>query len=253
MRTLLSRNLEEANAPSGRRLVLALTAWVVVSAAFGFTTFAVGKSLAPEWASDPDNLAVVITAEVYALLVASLLLVVGQGKSNKTGLALMPVRGREVVMALAALGSVFAVSGLGYTIVEAVASPEPSALDLILGIGSDGGRLADAGFLSTALIMTRILVLVPLGEELLFRGALFGWIRRRLSARWTIVITSLLFAVVHQFLIILPAVFLAGVALGWARERTGSVIPGIVAHSLNGLLLMLLSLIATGWTATLPF
>ena len=216
-------------------------------------TAAVGNSVAPEWASDPDNLAVAITAEVYFLLVAALLVVVGGGNRNRTALAIKPVTRRQIALGLAALGAVYIISGFGYAAVQTIASPEPSAMDLILGIGSDGGRLSNAGFWSTALIMIRILVLVPLGEELLFRGALFGWLRTKVSAVWTIALTSLLFAAIHQFPIILPAAFLFGVAMGWVRERTGSVVPSIVAHSLNGLLLILLSLGATGWTATLPF
>ncbi len=238
---------------SGWRLLVAMIVWILASAATGLATYAIARSVAPDWASDPHNLAVVITAEVYAILVASLLLVVGGGDRNRTALAINPVPGRQVWVALAALGSVYVISGLGYVLVHALASPQPSAMDVILGIGSDAGRLGSAGFWTRLLIMARILVLVPLGEELLFRGALFGWLRRRLSIRWSIAISSLLFALIHQIPIILPAAFLGGVALAWVRERTGSVVPGIVAHSINGLLFMLLSYLATGWAAPLPF
>jgi hypothetical protein len=95
-------------------------------------------------------------------------------------------------------------------VVELIASPDPSAVDIILGIGSDGGRLADAGIWTTALVFFRILILVPLGEEFLFRGALFSSIRRRLSARMTIGTTAVLFAVIHGFPIILLAALLFG-------------------------------------------
>jgi membrane protease YdiL (CAAX protease family) len=251
--TPLTRDRGDQETTSGVRLSVAVVAWIAASAAVGFATYAIGKSVAPEWASDPHNLAVVITAEVYALLVTSLLLVVGGGGRTRTALALKPVGGRDVLLGLAVLGGVYAVSALGYAAVHTVASPEPSAMNVILGIGSDAGRLADAGFWTVLLIITRILVLVPLGEEILFRGALYGWLRRRLSARWTIVITAALFAAIHQFLVILPIAFLFGTAMGWVRKRTGSVIPAIIAHSLNGLLLILLSYLASGWTAPLPF
>ena len=237
---------------SGTRLLVALTAWMLASVAAGLATNALAKSVAPDWASDPHNLAVVITAEVYALLVASLLLVVGGGDRNRTALAIKPVRGKEVLIALAALGCVYVVSVLGYAVAGTLVSLEPSATDVILGIGSDAGRLGGAGFWTRLLIIGRVLVLVPLGEELLFRGALFGWLRRRLSARWAIGISSLLFAGIHQIPIILPAAFLGGVAFAWLRERTTSVVPGIVAHSINGLLFMLLSYLATDWAAPLP-
>lgn len=238
---------------SGRRLIVAIGSWIGLSVAAGFATVAVANAVAPEWAADPDNLGVVITTEVYALLVASMLLIVGGGGRDRAALGLRSVSGRDIGMGLAALGATYAISAVLYVLVDLFASPDPSAMDIILGIGSDGGRLADAGFWAIALIFLRILILVPLGEELLFRGALFSWIRRRLSAWMTIGISAALFAVIHGFPIILPAAFLAGLTFGWVRERTGSVIPGIVAHSVNGIVLIAVSRVATDWTARLPF
>lgn len=239
--------------PSGARLLLAVGAWIAGSVVVGFATFALAKAVAPGWAANPDNLAVVITTEVYGLLVASLLLIARGGSRTRTVLALRRASRRDIASALVALGVVYAVSAVIYVVVELIASPDPSVLDIILGIGSDGGRLADAGFWATALIFFRVLILVPLGEELLFRGALFSWIRARLPAWATIGITAAAFAVIHQFLIILPAAMVFGVAMGWVRERTASTLPAIVAHGVSGLVLMILSLLATDWTASLPF
>jgi membrane protease YdiL (CAAX protease family) len=226
---------------------------LVLSAAVGLATFAVAKAVAPDWASDPDNVAMLITTEVYAILVGSMLVVVGGRGRNQSALGLRPVRRADVLLAFGATGVAMVVSAIGYAALQVVAPTDPSVVDVILGIGADGGRLADAGLWSTALIMLRILILVPVGEELLFRGALFGWLRRRLSAWWTISITAIVFALIHGFLIILPVAFLLGAALGWVRERTSSVIPGIVTHSVILLILMLVSFMASGWTARLPF
>jgi hypothetical protein len=41
--------------------------------------------------------------------------------------------------------------------------------------------------------------------------------------------------------------------MGWVREQTGSVIPGIVADGVNGIVLVAVSRVATDWTARLPF
>ncbi|HEX6302459.1 MAG TPA: type II CAAX endopeptidase family protein [Acidimicrobiia bacterium] len=238
---------------SGVRLAVAVAGWIAFSVAAGFATGALANMIVPEWASDPDHLATVIVVEVYAILVALMLLVVGGGKRTRSALALLPSPPRDIAMALVALVAAYSVSAIGYAILHAFVSPDPSVLDIMLGVGSDGGRLANAGPWSTGLIIARISILVPIGEELLFRGALFGWLRLRLSARVTISITAVLFAVIHQFLIVLPLAFLWGAAIGWVRERTGSVVPGIVAHSVNGLCLLALSFAVTGWTAELPF
>jgi membrane protease YdiL (CAAX protease family) len=233
--------------------VVAVGVWIGLSVVVGIATFAVGNAVSPEWAADPDNVAIVITTEVYTLLVASILLIAGGGARNRTAIALNRVSARDIATALIALAAVYAVSAIVYLVLEFIASPDPSAVDIVLGIGSDGGRLADAGFWATGLIFVRILILVPLGEELLFRGALFSWIRRRLSAGITIGVTAVLFAVIHGFPIILPAALLFGVAMGWVREQTGSVVPGIVAHSVNGIVLIALSRLTTDWSARLPF
>ena len=86
------------------------------------------------------------------------------------------------------------------------------------------------------LIVVRACVLAPLAEELLFRGALFGWLRRRLSASLTILLTAALFAGIHMMPLLLPITFLFGVAAGWVRERTGSTLPFFAIHVLNNVL-----------------
>ena len=95
-------------------------------------------------------------------------------------------------------------------------------------------------------------VLAPLTEELLFRGVLFGWLRQRLSPSLTIAITSIAFAAIHAYPPILPLAFATGVALGWIRERSGSVAPTIVIHVVHNVLLVTFAYATVGWGARLP-
>ena len=86
-------------------------------------------------------------------------------------------------------------------------------------------------------------LLAPIGEETLFRGYVFNAIRLTfLSKRWGIALayfaSSLLFATIHIFgvtqgavALIVPIFFIA-LVLAWGMHRTGSLLPGIVAHSL---------------------
>ena len=64
----------------------------------------------------------------------------------------------------------------------------------LLHFGSDMSRFPPAGPIVLGLIVIRACLLAPLAEELLFRGALFGWLRDRLSAGLTILLTAALFA-----------------------------------------------------------
>ncbi len=78
-------------------------------------------------------------------------------------------------------------------------------------------------------------VLAPLSEELFFRGlgfAAFG--------AYAVPLTAALFALAHALPVLLLPVFVAGLALGELRRRTGSIVPGLIVHGgLNGLGLVL--------------
>ncbi len=88
------------------------------------------------------------------------------------------------------------------------------------------------------LLLLAITVLIPIGEESLFRGFLFrGWLRSPRSAWPVIVLTAGLFAVIHVqydwFLI--AQVFAFGVLFGWMRWATGSTILTMLLHGLVNL------------------
>lgn len=95
-----------------------------------------------------------------------------------------------------------------------------------------------------ALFMLAAAALAPLGEETLFRGYIFGAIRQTFRARrWGVplayVASALLFTVVHTLsateglISLLTAAFAMGLLLAWGMHRTGSLIPGMIAHAMN--------------------
>lgn len=74
-------------------------------------------------------------------------------------------------------------------------------------------------------------------------GDLFGWLRPHLPWRATALITAALFAAIHGYYpAVLPVAFVLGVALAWLRERTGSILPGILVHILTDSLLFIVAL-----------
>jgi sodium transport system permease protein len=70
-------------------------------------------------------------------------------------------------------------------------------------------------------------------EELAFRGALLGAFRALLGDTAAVALTAGLFAVIHIVpgYYRVPFTFALGAALGALRVRTGSIVPGIVAHA----------------------
>ncbi|WHT18057.1 type II CAAX endopeptidase family protein [Crossiella sp. CA-258035] len=77
----------------------------------------------------------------------------------------------------------------------------------------------------------------PLTEELLTRGALWGALEQYRVPRFAIlVLTALVFSLMHQEPERTLGLFAQGIAMGWARMLTGRIGASIVAHAVNNLL-----------------
>lgn len=83
-------------------------------------------------------------------------------------------------------------------------------------------------------------LIVPLGEELMFRGLGFAALQR-----WAVPGSAIGFAVAHGLVSLLLPVLLAGIVLALLRSRTGSLWPGYAAHSSINLLGIVLALLTT--------
>ena len=79
-----------------------------------------------------------------------------------------------------------------------------------------------------------ITIMAPLVEELLFRGAIQGYmLRKGMKPLNAILIASAIFGIVHMNPIQIPFAFAIGLIFGWLYYRTGSVVPGIIGHFIN--------------------
>jgi tetratricopeptide (TPR) repeat protein len=96
-------------------------------------------------------------------------------------------------------------------------------------------------------VVLSIVVFGPVAEEIVFRGLIYGAFEKRMGVAWAIVISSLVFALVHlQPMYFLP-ILLLGTVLGWARWKTGSLGLPILLHVLNnGVALVFLEVFGQG-------
>jgi membrane protease YdiL (CAAX protease family) len=82
-----------------------------------------------------------------------------------------------------------------------------------------------------------VAVCPALVEEWLCRGVLWPALRSRTGAGLTVLVSSILFAFLHGleggFVLSLPHRFVAGLALGYLRERSGSLTAPMLAHFLH--------------------
>jgi hypothetical protein len=77
-------------------------------------------------------------------------------------------------------------------------------------------------------------LLAPLSEELVFRGAVLKALLQWKQNPWVgIVISAVLFALIHMNPVQMPHAFLVGLLLGWMYYRTDSIVPGVVYHWVN--------------------
>ena len=80
-----------------------------------------------------------------------------------------------------------------------------------------------------------ICTLVPLAEEIMFRG--IGYSLLEPFGRWpAILAVGVLFGLSHGLAILLPVIVFFGCLLAWVRSRTDGVFPGMVAHGVFNLI-----------------
>lgn len=95
-----------------------------------------------------------------------------------------------------------------------------------------------------ALILISIAIVTPITEEIVFRGFLHATLRRSMGPLGAILLSSIVFALLHAYLFGLPALFVIGFLLAWLYERTSSLLPSIVAHAAHNFYTLLLTYFA---------
>lgn len=76
-------------------------------------------------------------------------------------------------------------------------------------------------------------------EELAFRGIVQSALLGVLGARHAIIVSAMMFAILHLSPAGLPHLVVIGLALGWLRVKTGSLLPGMALHFVHNFLAVL--------------
>ena len=114
--------------------------------------------------------------------------------------------------------------------------PQP---DYILDLN---GALQPETTLGFVLLFIAVVIIAPLGEELLFRG----FLQHFLEKYWkditkAVLVTSLFFAFIHMNSYWFIQIYLLGIFLGYLSWKSGSIIPSLILHSINNGAAILLS------------
>jgi uncharacterized protein len=215
---------------SGRQLGTGVGLSAALAAVFSIAITVIARTAAPHWART-EGLTVLIVAAVYLAVIAGLTVAVGGPRGVTSLLALRRPTARQLGFSFAVLAAAV-VAGFGVSLAfSSLSGGVAATMESIVRDGSDESRMPTATALTWALIVIRLLALTGTAEELLFRGALYSWLRRRASVSVAIAITTILFAVEHAYYpILIPVVLSYGLAAGWVRHRTSSTATTIAMH-----------------------
>jgi membrane protease YdiL (CAAX protease family) len=100
------------------------------------------------------------------------------------------------------------------------------------------------GYLGIAIPV--VCLVAPLSEETIFRGFMYGWLRRNVPVLPAVVISAAVFSAAHLVLVLALPLFGVGVILALLYEYSDSLLPGAVVHGLFNLVGIIAILGATG-------
>lgn len=142
----------------------------------------------------------------------------------------LALRGRDVLIGAAGGGTILALgAGYGWT---------------LQGLGielPDVAAQLRSVMPSATLLVAWGAVLVPITEELFFRGRMLRALDGLAGPKASLVVTSAAFMLVHGIPVAFPAYFLFGVIFVLLRRRTNGLVAPIVAHAVNNFFGVLLT------------
>lgn len=179
---------------SGRSVLAVLGLWLGASAVFGTAIwFTVASFTGPD--AEAPTLTTVLL--VYLLLPLAAL-VVYRPSGIRDRLAMTGTSWRTIGLAVLAWLTTMAALAIAYAVYGLATGDAAAPLLDVVRDSTDYSRFAQAGSGDWILIVIRALILAGIAEELLFRGILFGWLRRRLPWWAVALITASLFAGIHR-------------------------------------------------------
>ena len=230
-------------------LLLALIVGLGVTRLAGILAVALiaGPGLASgEGASLQSIIVMVLILQVVGLIGAIWLFAVRRRRLPWAEVGLRPLPQGWLLRAALLAVAAFVVASLVNLGVQSLMAETPRnpQLDLI----------APDGFSWVGLLVTLLFVgaLVPFGEEIFFRGLVYGWLRARMPVALAAGISGLGFAVLHGVWWLIPALFLLGVALALIYQRSGSIWAATITHGLFNSFTTLLYYLALATGVELP-
>lgn len=238
------------NDDSGKMFLICLIAPFLLSLVFSMIAGSIANSQEIEPSVITSSLGYIVA---YALCTCALyiLIFVCYNKINKVSFKAINLDFNmpwKTYMVLLVVGIV-SLFGINYFI-----GAVDNFLDLI-GYPLQSGINVDPTSLPLYLLSVLLMAVIPaICEELLFRGIVLHGLRSRFSDWGAILLSAIMFALMHGNLQQLVYPFILGAIMGWLVLRTGSLVSSILVHFINNFLVVTLNFIQnmTGFSIALP-
>lgn len=237
-------------------VIAAYILWVIVAFyAVQFLLGAIVFSLVPESFIDSELGTMLVTALTFFLIIVAIVVIPSRvfkfslrGKILETiGFEQRVPRWRDIGLALGAYVACLA-SAIGLAIAVQILFP---SFDMSQSQSLPFERGGYYSQYALVWMYVTLAIVAPLAEEVIFRGYLFGKVRKFLPAGLTVVITAVVFGLMHvvgfddsgafraQWNVVIGLLPLA-IGLGVLREYTGSIWASVILHSIQNTLSFML-------------
>ena len=230
-----TRTLAAATASvDGRRFLRAVGGAIAAAVLTGTAAwFGLRSVMSPEQSAVASQ---IVVAVVYGTLIASF--VYAFRPPHDFPLDLKFTSAKHLGLAVLAWFGLISVALAVYLLLSPVTGGLAESTRQILSVATDVKRLDGQPATAWAVAIARGCLIVPVFEEVFFRGLMLGWLRKHLADRGAITVSAALFAVMHGYPIVLPYAFVSGLFTGWVRMRTGSTLNTILMHVLNNVVFL---------------
>jgi membrane protease YdiL (CAAX protease family) len=222
----------------GKKLLMAFGGSVLAAAVVGTVGYFVFHALLGSgWGTTVPQ---IVTLQVYMVLLITFCL--RFRPVTEPPIALRPSGGQHAIASVGIwIASVVAIVLFYYCLGSIFGSVSQVATQ-ITAFATDAKRLQGQPAPAWILAIVRGCLIVPIFEEVFFRGVLLTWLRTRLNVHGAIFAMATLFTLMHGSLVVAPYVFIFAVVAGYVRVRTGSTFNTIIMHSLNNVMLLYVGL-----------
>ncbi|MBQ5809955.1 MAG: CPBP family intramembrane metalloprotease [Clostridia bacterium] len=215
------------NAIGGGLIIFSLLPWLL-SFALDFMPLLMGfdaKSFYTFFATAPGIWIYQAVVSFFIFTLPFVLASVFYGQRPLSALRMgAPKKGMALPLILAGLGA-SGVANMAAGMFESVVNYTDNTVEEMIGA-------LPTGFWGVVLTVVAVCVVPALAEEFAFRGIVLGLLRN-VSEPFAVVVSALLFGLMHGNLSQIPSSFLLGLILGYAVVATNSIWPACAIHFLS--------------------